>query len=65
MCDQIVEDLNRRLHDRKESKMDESTMKHLLASAQDKLRQQGELLQRLTETPLVYATVIATGTETK
>lgn len=45
--------------------MDESTMKHLLASAQDKLRQQGELLQRLTETPLVYATVIATGTETK
>ena len=45
--------------------MDEGTMKRLLASAQDKLRQQGELLKRLTETPLVYATVITTGTETK
>lgn len=45
--------------------MDESTMKRLLASAQDKLRQQGDLLKRLTETPLVYATVIATGSESK
>ena len=45
--------------------MDENTMKRLLMSAQNKLREQGQLLQRLTETPLVYATVITTGSETK
>ncbi len=45
--------------------MDEGIMKRLLLDAQNKLRQQGELLQRLTETPLVYATVIATGAEVK
>lgn len=45
--------------------MDEGTMKRLLMIAQNKLLQQGDLLQRLTETPLVYATVITTGSETK
>lgn len=42
--------------------MRESELKDLLRTAQRQLAQQGSLLERLTQAPLAYATVVATGT---